>query len=85
MIVTANRMPVPDPMAPRKEQGERDRESYGRLNKAVVNRELTQGGRRCLRERQKTSLMNKNQGSARLARAFCILVHFFAALALTKT
>ena len=46
--------------------------------------ELTQGRQRRLRERHKTmKLMSKNNTSARRARAFCILVHFFAVLVLT--
>ena len=51
------------------------------------DRELPQGRqRRRLRKRHKTMrLMNKNKSSARPARAFCILVHFFAVLVLKTT
>ena len=47
----------------------------------AVNRELTKRRRRRQQRRYKTiGLVSKNNGSARSARAFYILVHFFAAI-----
>ena len=56
---------------------------------AIVNKaywDLKQGRRRSLREDHKTmALISKNNRFARPARAFYILINFFAVLVLTTT
>ena len=52
----------------------------------ILNRDLKQGRRRRLRKRNKFAYsVGKNNSFARPARAFHILIHFFAVLVLTTT